>query len=299
MAGLTAHPPACVAWLSLVVGFSLNHARDLLINRVSDEDSWPLRLDGDQQRRNMVSYNPLAMYPKSHCANLYPGTNPWYSSNYQPPTNVPLFAAGGPALDADGGAGAGPQPPLYYPHMFHQGSSPDWHDTFSTPPSVNGALIQAAASANPPGGLGAAGNAGHHQHHHLHSHHHHHPHQGPSSSEHLTEGLHSIPSPPITVSGSEMSSPGGGGGGPGNNSASSVNGLHGVGGGGGLSPPPASHHNMSIRPVPVKSPFEWIKRTSYQNQTNPGEWRVEGEEWGGFREGVDREWIWFVAVDVE
>lgn len=215
----------------------------------------------------MSYFNPLAMYPKSHCANLYPGSNPWYPSNYQSPSTAQLFAAGAAAAagnavsDADGGGGA--QPPLYYPHMFHQSSSPDWHpESFSTPPSVNGPLLQAANHSA--GGGGGGSGAGHHHHHH---HLHHHPvgHQGSGSggalnSEHLNDGLHSIPSPPITVSGSEMSSPGGGGA----NSASNNNGLHGVGG---LSP----HHNMSIRPVPVKSPFEWIKRTSYQNQTNPGE----------------------------
>lgn len=221
----------------------------------------------------MVSYyNPLAaMYPKSHCANLYPGANPWYPSNYQP-SNAQLFAAAGASsagssVDADG------QPAMYYPpHMFHQSASPDWHDSFSTPPSVNGGLLQAPSGGTPT-------SAGHH-HHHLH-HHHHNPNQqshgggglggpggsgsggGGGASEHLNDGLHSIPSPPITVSGSEMSSPGGGV----NAGTSSHNGLLLHNGPGSASP----HHQMSMRPVPVKSPFEWIKRTSYQNQTNPGE----------------------------
>lgn len=199
----------------------------------------------------MVSYyNPLAaMYPKSHCANLYSGGNPWYPSNYQP-SNAQLFAGAVAAAssDADG------QPPMYYPpHMFQSSSSPDWHDNFSTPPSVN--VLQAPSTPA----------AGHH-HHQLHNHHHHH-HANQSGGDHLNDGLHSIPSPPITVSGSEMSSPGGGGGGTGGANSSSAttthNGLHGPGS--------ASPHQMSMRPVPVKSPFEWIKRTSYQNQTNPGE----------------------------
>lgn len=55
-----------------------------------------------------------------------------------------------------------------------------------------------------------------------------------------------LPSPPITVSGSDMSSPGGGGGGT-------------------VTPP-----QPQTRPVPVRSPFEWIKKTSYQSQPNPG-----------------------------
>lgn len=210
----------------------------------------------------MVSYyNPLAaMYPKSHCANLYPGaTGHWYPSNY-PPSNAQFLAAAGAAgsSDADG------QPPMYYPsHMFHQSASPDWHDSFSTPPSVNGGLLQASSTAT------SSSAAGHHLHH-LH-HHQHNPNQlhqgGGGASEHLNDGVHSLPSSPIMVSGSEMSSPGGGGV---NASASSHNnnnnGLHNHGPGG-ASP----HQSMSMRPVPVKSPYEWIKRTSYQNQTNPGE----------------------------
>lgn len=53
-----------------------------------------------------------------------------------------------------------------------------------------------------------------------------------------------LPSPPITVSGSDMSSPGGGGN---------------------VTPP-----QTQTRPTPVRSPFEWIKKTSYQTQPNPG-----------------------------
>lgn len=54
-----------------------------------------------------------------------------------------------------------------------------------------------------------------------------------------------LPSPPITVSGSEMSSPGGGEA---------------------VTPP----QPPSSRPPPVRSPYEWIKKTSYQTQPNPG-----------------------------
>lgn len=54
-----------------------------------------------------------------------------------------------------------------------------------------------------------------------------------------------LPSPPITVSGSDMSSPGGGGGN-------------------------VSPLQTQNRPVPVRSPFEWIKKTNYQSQPNPG-----------------------------
>lgn len=189
------------------------------------------------------------MYPKSHCANLYSGASPWYPSNYQP-SNAQLFAASAAAASSEGNA----QPPMYYPPHIFQSSSPDWHESFSTPPSVNCGPSSAASSGYP---------------HHLLPHNHHNPSQD-GASEHLNDGLHtSIPSPPITVSGSEMSSPGcargggGGGGGSAGTSATAHIGLHGMGN--------ASPHQMSMRPGPVKSPYEWIKRTSYQNQTNPGE----------------------------
>lgn len=57
---------------------------------------------------------------------------------------------------------------------------------------------------------------------------------------------HQLPSPPITVSGSDMSSPGGGGSGS----------------------PGVGHHQG--RPTPTRSPYEWIKKTAYQNQPTPG-----------------------------
>lgn len=56
-----------------------------------------------------------------------------------------------------------------------------------------------------------------------------------------------LPSPPITVSGSEMSSPG------------TTTGV------GSVSPA-----NIHARPTPVRSPYEWIKKTSYQTQPTPG-----------------------------
>ena len=72
------------------------------------------------------------------------------------------------------------------------------------------------------------------------------------------------PSPPITVSGSEISNPGT------------------------PTTPPASNNNNSItannnnpnnttpmRPVQVRSPYEWMKKTSYQSQPNPGKTRTK------------------------
>lgn len=57
-----------------------------------------------------------------------------------------------------------------------------------------------------------------------------------------------LPSPPITVSGSEMSSPGIDGSSP--------------------------NQNNHTRPPPVRSPYEWIKKNSYQNQPLPGKFYV-------------------------
>lgn len=58
------------------------------------------------------------------------------------------------------------------------------------------------------------------------------------------------PSPPITVSGSEISSPGT------------------------PSTPPANNNNnvatTPVRPSQIRSPYEWMKKPSYQSQPNPG-----------------------------
>lgn len=109
---------------------------------------------------------------------------------------------------------------------------------------------------------------------------HHHPHPQAPAVFHaadyhsefipLQQQQQELPSPPITVSGgSEMSSPGGGGGG---------------GNTGNVSPPQA--HS---RPVPVRSPYEWMSKSSYQTQPNPGKWcffcgykKAEFVFWCGF-----------------
>lgn len=183
----------------------------------------------------MVSYynHPFAMYQKNHSAGSNLPYSPsssaaaWYSSNYhhQPP-NAAQFLG-----EADG-----PPQPVYYPHhVFHQ-SSPDWagHENYAGPPGSGqtGSLLQGPG----PGGANNAagflsinqatqnGNVGSH--------------------EHLGDGLQSLPSPPITVSGSDMSSPG--------------------------APNGSSSPHIGSRPAPVKSPYEWMKKPSYQSQPNPG-----------------------------
>jgi hypothetical protein len=182
----------------------------------------------------MVSYynHPFAMYQKnSGGSNLpyspSPSAAAWYSTNYhhQPP-NAAQFLG-----DSDG-----PPQPVYYPHhVFHQ-SSPDWagHENYAAPPQT-GALLQGPGSV--PGNNGGpagflsinqATQNGNHA----------------NANEHISDGLQGLPSPPITVSGSDMSSPG--------------------------APNGSSSPQIHSRPTPVKSPYEWMKKPSYQSQPNPG-----------------------------
>ncbi|XP_053677493.1 homeotic protein caudal [Anopheles nili] len=218
----------------------------------------------------MVSYyNHFAMYPKNHSGNLpYSATSGWYPSNYQHQPPHPQFIGDGESS---------PQPAMYYPHphVFHPQSSPDWsgHENFSTPPQTALGLSHGpspgaggSGGGSSTGGGGSGSGAGllhgglhlgqnpalhpHHHHHHPHHHHHHHSGNGGgtgtggSTHDHLADGLHSIPSPPITVSGSDMSSPG--------------------------APTGSASPQITPRPTPVKSPFEWMKKQSYQSQPNPG-----------------------------
>lgn len=185
----------------------------------------------------MVSYynHPFAMYQKNHGGggNLPYSASPsaWYSaSNYH---HQPPNAA--QFLDSD----APPPQHMYHhypPHMLPPQPSPDWigHDSnYTTSPSQNGSLLQ-----NPPGGGAAAflslnqaiQNGA----------------NSAAGDHHLNDGIPNLPSPPATVhSGSDMSSPGA---------------THG----------PSSSPQIPSRPTPVKSPYEWMKKPSYQSQPNPG-----------------------------
>lgn len=61
-----------------------------------------------------------------------------------------------------------------------------------------------------------------------------------------------LPSPPITVSSSELSSPGAVG-------------------------DAVTSPQLAGRPAPVRSPYEWMKKPSYQSQPNPGQIITEQE----------------------
>lgn len=107
----------------------------------------------------------------------------------------------------------------YSPQIFHQ-TPPEWQTHENYPGQQAGLTPQGIPSNITSGG---------------------------GNSENLTEGL---PSPPITVSGSEMSSPGV------PNGASS---------------PHAPNNASNSRPTPDKSPFyDWMKKPSYPAQPNPG-----------------------------
>lgn len=167
----------------------------------------------------MVSYYNSLPYAQKHSANLsYPPAQSWFSPNYHPPPN-PQFLT-----DVDH---SHTQHVYYSPHVFHQ-TPPEWpgHENY-----------QNQQSSVLPQGIGS--------------------HLNPSvnNAENLTEGL---PSPPITVSGSEMSSPGV------PNGASSPH------------APSNNASNNNNRPTPDKSPFyDWMKKPSYPNQPNPGKTRTK------------------------
>ena len=184
--------------------------------------------------KSMVSYynHPFAMYQKNQSGANLPSpysaspSAAWYSSNYhhQPPSGQFLTDSDAPAQS------------VYYPHhMFHQ-SSPDWagHENYAGPPQTNPLIHGSTGNNGGPGSGFLQINQSNQNHH-----------PNGNNNEHMNDGLHSLPSPPITVSGSDMSSP------------SALNGA-------------SSPQINSNRPTPVKSPYEWMKKPSYQNQPNPG-----------------------------
>ncbi|CRK86489.1 CLUMA_CG000149, isoform A [Clunio marinus] len=180
----------------------------------------------------------MNMYPKNHSggSGLPYGGSPsaaaWYINyHHQPPSGAQFLG------DPDA-----PHQPVYYPHHMFQQSSPDWagHENYSAPPQsstpasllqgVQGSGVTTGSVGGPSGFLSINqatqnGNSN-------------------NNNEHIHDGLQSLPSPPITVSGSDMSSPG--------------------------APNGSSSPHIHSRPTPVKSPYEWMKKPSYQSQPNPG-----------------------------
>lgn len=70
------------------------------------------------------------------------------------------------------------------------------------------------------------------------------------------------PSPPITVSGSEISNPGTPSTPPANNNNNSLTTNNNT--------TNNNNNTTPMRPAQVRSPYEWMKKTSYQSQPNPG-----------------------------
>ncbi|XP_051160624.1 homeobox protein CDX-1 isoform X2 [Leptopilina boulardi] len=124
-----------------------------------------------------------------------------------------------------------------------------------------------------------------HTHHYSHlqyQHHHHHHHQsyqqhqqqqlnginndwsGDEGNGSSAVGVPSEPSPPITISGSEISSPGTPATPPiNNNSVTAINNNNNNG------------SSTPVRPGQIRSPYEWMKKPSYQTQPNPGKTRTK------------------------
>lgn len=206
----------------------------------------------------MVSYgqmmHPLSVYQKNHTANLpystaygwYPNHHPnnqYISGSAPPSSTTPLSSAGSIGLDDSVAASS-----MYYNHhhMFHQ-PSPDWsgHDNFALA-AQNSSILQSAmgpssAALHLSQSLNSGLNGSH-----------------GNGVENLSNPMQNIPpSPPITVNSgcSDMSSPG-----ITNSGASNI-------GNGGTSPHMGSANSSNSRP---KSPYEWMKKPSYQSQPNPG-----------------------------
>ncbi|KAJ9600789.1 hypothetical protein L9F63_001069, partial [Diploptera punctata] len=166
----------------------------------------------------MVSYYPLSMYRQQQ-----PTSAPGGPPQFHHPTSPAATWYGPPTGYQPSHHHQVPPPPLQqYPNCVQdeQQGTGAWHHHHHHMFQPEWASSGTADFGSPPGMLQS------HQ---------------PSSV-----GLEDpqLPSPPITVSSSELSSPG------------AV--------GGSVTPP-----QHAARPIPVRSPYEWMKKPSYQNQPNP------------------------------
>lgn len=182
------------------------------------------------------------MYQKGQAGNLAYDTPAWYPASYSAAhhaSNGQYFSARNSNVESDSGA----MYPHHHHYMFQQGTDWSVHDGgYGTPqssPLIASSLGPSVTQTTPHGGHHGQTNGG-----------------GvvDAQMDHMTEdGMTNIPpSPPITVNSgcSEMSSPG-----IGNN-------------GGGMTVNDESH--MTSRSSNAKSPYEWIKKSSYQSHPHPG-----------------------------
>lgn len=203
----------------------------------------------------MVSLPYPLLYSQKHGSNLpYSSTAPaWPYSNYPShhaphhPNNQFMSAAPTPI-----GSGLDTETATFYQHhMLTHSSSPDWgHDntynlsTHNSQFFTNGMTPPSSLHLSPTINSHHSSNSG-----------------NASSADNLQNGLQNIPpSPPITVNSacSEMSSPGIG----------SNGGNSGAIGNGDASP------NMTSNLSRPKSPYDWMKKPSYQSQPNSGKFTL-------------------------
>lgn len=203
----------------------------------------------------MVSMPYTLMYSQKHGSNLaYPASaSAWYP-NYSThhashhPNNQFLNAAPTPIgsgpngiLDSDTAAASFYERsfPNHHHHMLHS-SSPDWSHDYNLP--TPSAPTFFSNGMTPPTSLHLSPTINSH----------HSSNSANASGDNLQNGLQNVPpSPPIT----EMSSPG-----IGSNGNSSVI-------AGGDTSPNMNSNNNNMSP---KTPYEWMKKPSYQSQPNSG-----------------------------
>lgn len=217
----------------------------------------------EREAIKMVSLPYSLMYPQKHGSNLaYPASaSAWYP-NYSThhathhPNNQFLNAAPTPIgsgpngiLDSDSAAASFYERSFTNHHHMLHSSSPDWsHDNYNL--STPSAPTFFSNGMTPPTSLHLSPTINSH----------HSSSSANGSGENLQNGLQNVPpSPPITVNSacSEMSSPGIGSNG---NSGGVIT-------GGDTSPNMNSNNNNNMSP---KTPYEWMKKPSYQSQPNSG-----------------------------
>lgn len=195
----------------------------------------------------MVSIPQSLMFPQKH-ASPYPPAS-WFPNYMAHPShhaNNQFLNGTQSSISTQNGLLDSEATAYSHYHMIHQQASPDWaHDPYGIP--TPGA--QFYPNGMTPTSMHLSPTANHHN--------------TSAGSDHLQNSLANIPpSPPITVNSgcSEMSSPG-----------IVPNGLGNQIGNGNSSPNLGnSDHSLSR----TKSPYEWMKKQSYQNQPNPGMCRI-------------------------
>lgn len=194
----------------------------------------------------------MQVYPKNHSANLPYSPHGWYANHSHHPGNQYLGNPGatgsGTPLSSAGSIGGGleNESSMYYaqyPHMYQPSPEYAGHDNLTI---AQNSMLQSAMGQSPAAlHFSQALNSGLAN-------------SNTNAAENLSSQLQNVPpSPPITVNSgcSEMSSPG-----IGNSGGSGI-------GNGSTSPHLGSGNSNTPR---SKSPYDWMKKPSYQSQPNSG-----------------------------